>query len=136
MIHLSTGSQLLFLFDSLLCLFKVFSIETSHTLSLPRLYVHYLISDGTSVVFIWLPSHVGLADNSAVNIAAKAALLLPVSNLTVLNSDYKSLVRIQALAQWQLRWNSLNNKLHSIEPRVNVINMLRLPRRYEIIIHR
>jgi len=51
-------------------------------------------------------------------------------------SDYKSLIRIQALKQWQLRLNSeAENKLHSIEPRVNVIN-IRLPRRVETIIHR
>jgi len=38
--------------------------------------------------------------------------------------------------QWHLRWHSeTENKLHSIERRVNVINMLRLPRREEIIIH-
>jgi len=65
-------------------------------------------------------NHVGLADNSAADSAAKAVQLLPVSSLTVPHSDYTSLVRIQA-------------------PRVNVINMLyviRLPRRYEICIHR
>jgi len=27
--------------------------------------VHGLISDGTSFVFMWVPSYVGLADNSA-----------------------------------------------------------------------
>jgi len=39
--------------------------------------------------------------------------------------------------QWQLRWDSeTENKLHSIEQRINVINMSRLPRRNEIIIQR
>jgi len=97
--------------------------------------VHGLISDGSSVVFMWVPGHVGLPGNSAADSAAKAALLL--ESLTVPHSDYKSLIRIQALRQWQLRWNSeTENKLYSIEPRVNVINMLRLHRRDEIIIHR
>jgi len=99
--------------------------------------VHCLISDGSSVVFVWVPGHVGRAGNSAAESAAKDALLLPVSSLTVPHSDYKSLRRVQALRQWQLRWNcKTENKLHSIEPRVNVINMFRLPRRDEIIIHR
>jgi len=38
--------------------------------------------------------------------------------------------------QWQLRWNSeTQNKLHVMEPRVNVINLFHLSRR-DIIIHR
>jgi len=60
--------------------------------------VHGFISDGTSVVFIWVPSYVRLADNSAADSAAKAALLLPVSNLTVPHLDYKSLICVQAVA--------------------------------------
>jgi len=60
-----------------------------------------------------------------------------LSNLTVPYSDYNSLVRSQALKQWQLRWNSeTQNKLHMIEPRVNVINLFRLPHRNENIIHK
>jgi len=64
-------------------------------------------------------------------------LLLSVSSLTVPHSDYQSLIRLQALRQWQLPWNcETENKLHSIQPRVNVINIFRLPRRDEINIHR
>jgi len=85
--------------------------------------VHSLILNGSSVVFMWVSRHVGLAGNSAADSAAKDALLLPVSNLTVPLSDYKSLICLQALRQWQLHWNcETENKLHSIEPRVNVIN--------------
>jgi len=79
---------------------------------------------------------VGMAGNSASDSAAIAIILLPVCSLTVPHSDYKSLIRIQALRQWQLRWNcDTEKKLHSIEPRVNVINMLHLPRRDKIIIY-
>ena len=35
---------------------------------------------GFSVVFIWVPSHVGLAGNTAADAAAEAALNLPVTN--------------------------------------------------------
>jgi len=138
MIHRSAGSQLLFLSESLSCLQSL----QNQDLLLPLIAeilccVHGLISDDSSVVFMWVPGHVGLAGNSAADSAAKVALLMPVSNLTVPHSDYESLIRIQALRQWQLRRNSVTeNKLHSIEPRVNVINMLRLPLRDEIIIHR
>jgi len=138
MIHLSIGSQLLFLSDSLSYLQSLQNRDLSHPLIAEILCrVHYLISDGSSVVFVWVPGHVGLAGNSVADSAAKAALLLPGFSLTVPHSEYKSFIRIPALRQWQLRWNSeTENKLHSIEPRVNIINMLRLPRQDEIIIHR
>jgi len=90
--------------------------------------MHGLLSGGTSVVFMWVPSHVELAGYLAADIAAKVAQLLPVSNFTVPYSDYNSQVRTRALKQWKLRWNSeILNKLHNIEPRVNVINLFRLP---------
>jgi len=86
---------------------------------------------------MWVHRHVGLAGNSAADSVVEDALLLPVSSLTVPHSDYKSLIRLQALRQWQQHWNcETESNLHSIEPRVNVINMFRLPRRDEIIIHR
>jgi len=92
MAHQSTGSQLLFLSDSLSCLQSL----QNRDLSLPLIAeilcrVHGLISVGSSVVFMWVSGHVGLAGNSAADSAAKAALLLPVS-LTVPHSDYKSLI--------------------------------------------
>jgi len=73
MVHQCTGSQL------------------SHPLSVDILYrVHGLLSGGVSVVFMRVHSHVGLAGNSVVDVAAKAAFLLPVFKLTVPHSDYNS----------------------------------------------
>jgi len=40
-----------------------------------------LLSGGISIVFMWVPSHVGLAGNLVADIAAKAALLLSVSSV-------------------------------------------------------
>jgi len=41
-----------------------------------------LLSGGTSVVFMWVPSHIELAGNSPADIAAKATLLLHYQYLT------------------------------------------------------
>jgi len=83
--------------------------------------VHGSLSVGISVVFMWVPSHVGLAGNSAADIAAKAAQLLQVSNLTIPHSDCNSLIRTKAINQWQVRWNSqTQNIMHAIEPTVSV----------------
>jgi len=49
------------------------------------------------------PSPVGMAGNlAAADYTAKAALLLPLSNLTVPHLDYKSLIPSEALKQWQI----------------------------------
>ena len=86
---------------------------------------------------MWVPSHVGLAGNSAADIATKASLLLPISSLPVPPLDFCSLIRSHFLKQWQESWNSeILNKLHAIKPKVNVFNLYLLPRRDEIIIHR
>jgi len=61
-------------------------------------------------------------------------VLLPVSNLTVPHLDYNSLIRTYSLKQWLRHWNSeTGNKLHAIEPRVNVINLFHLPHWNDII---
>ena len=44
--------------------------------------IHRMLLTGVKLVFMWVLSHVGLAGNSAADIAAKAALLMQVSNLT------------------------------------------------------
>ena len=99
--------------------------------------VHEFVIRGFSIVFIWVPSHVGLAGNTAADAAAKAALNLPVTNLAIPYSDYNYLIRTHALNQWQELWNSeTQNKLFAVEPTVNMVKSYRLPRRDEIIIHR
>jgi len=66
--------------------------------------VQGVLSGGTSLVFVRIPSPVGLACNSVADIAAKAAKLLPVCNLTVPHLDYNSLIYTQALKQWNLEF--------------------------------
>ena len=134
----STCKQFLLLSDSLSCLQSLQNWDMSHPLISEILCrVHELKERGFQLIFIWVPSHVGLAGNSAADAAAKAALNLPVTNLTIPYSDYKSMIRTYTLNQWQQSWSlQIQNKLHAVEPTVNKYNSYRLPRRDEIIIHR
>jgi len=99
--------------------------------------IHKILLAGARLVFMWVPSHVGLAGNSAADTAAKAAVLMPITSLTLPYSDYLPLIRTHILNQWQSSWSlETENKLHAIEPTVYETKSYRLPRRDEIIIHR
>ena len=75
-----------------------------------------MLLSGARLVFVWVPRHVGLAGNSATDTAAKAALFMPISNLTLPYSDYFPLIRTLALNQWQSSWSlETQNKLHASE---------------------
>ena len=98
--------------------------------------IHRMLLAGGELVFIWVPSYVGLAGNSAADIAVKAALLLPISNLSLPHTDYSPLIRTYVLSQWRDSWNlETQNKLHVVEPTVNMTKSYWLPRRDGIIIH-
>ena len=129
MVHQSADRQLLFLSDSLSCLQSLKNRDLSHPLIADILCrVHILLSRSTQVASIWVPCHVRLAGNSAADIAAKAALLLPISNLPAPPSDLCSLIRSHTLKQWQESWNSETpNKLHAIESKVNVLTCTAYP---------
>ena len=85
-----------------------------------------MLLSGARLVFMWVPSHVGLAGNSAADTAA--FLLIPVSNLALPYSDYFPLIRTHALNQWRSSWSLETwNKLHAIEPTVNQIISVATP---------
>ena len=134
MVHQSADRQLLFLSDSLSCLQSLKNRDLSHPLIADILCrVHILLSRGTQVAFMWMPSHVELAGNSAADIAAKAAQLLPIANLPVPPSDFCFLIRSQSLKQWQESGNSETlNILHAIDLNLNVFNFTAYPAEMKI----
>jgi ribonuclease HI len=63
--------------------------------------LHHLITAGTDIIFIWLPSHVGIPGNAKADSAAKAALSLPTSNHKVPYTDFKPLISSYLNSKWQ-----------------------------------
>ena len=97
----------------------------------------YFRANTASLGYI-LPSHIGIAGNTAADATAKAALCLQVSNSKVPYSDFKPLIIAHANKMWQQLWDTeINNKLHKIQPIIKPSNLYKLPRRRdEVIIHR
>jgi hypothetical protein len=93
---------------------------------------------GKSVVFVWLPSHVGIKGNTDADTAAKAALAATPDNISVPHCDFRQHIHQYFKSKWQTIWDSqLDNKLHKIKPKIGITYFgNQLDRRKEQILHR
>jgi hypothetical protein len=81
--------------------------------------------------------HIGIAGNTAADATAKAALCLPVSDIHVPHTDFKTLVFSYTSSRWQQSSSTeKDNKLHKIQPTIKPVVINRLPCRDEVTIHR
>ncbi|OOZ37989.1 hypothetical protein BOW52_09705 [Solemya elarraichensis gill symbiont] len=112
------SSKFIIFTDSLSSLQSLSHFNIKHPLIL-KLLEHYthLHHKGKSIIFCWIPSHMGIKGNEKVDSLAKAALNSTQSSLKVPYSDFKPLSRKYITQFWQLDWDNLvNNKLHHIQP--------------------
>ena len=137
-IEQSSCKSFLILSDSLSCLKAIENRKVHNPLILEILeFLHQLVRLNYCITFVWVPSHIGIAGNTAADATAKAALCLQVSNSKVPYSDFKPLITVHANRKWQELWDTeINNKLHGIEPMIKSASLCKLPRRDEVIIHR
>jgi ribonuclease HI len=128
----------LILSDSLSCLKSLENRNLQNPVVLEIIErVHKLLSSGLKISFVWVPSHIGIAVNTAADATAKAALSLQLCETTVPYSDFKPLVAIYVKGVWQMSWDGENsNKLHCIKPVIGPFAKTSLPRRDEVVIHR
>jgi hypothetical protein len=72
------------------------------------------------VIFVWIPSHVGIKGYEKADAAAKA-LELPVSDMKIPHSDFKCLINPYIKRKWQTEWDAkIVNKLPSIQATLGV----------------
>jgi ribonuclease HI len=92
----------LILSDSLSCLKSVENQNLQNPVVLGIIErLHKLLSCGLKISFVWVPSHIGIAGNTAADATANAALSLQLSETTVPYSDFKPLVAVYVNGVWQ-----------------------------------
>ena len=75
--------------DSLSVLQSLHNRRIENPLLLDVLLKHNGLAERNSIVFCWLPSHVGIRGNKKADIAAKSALTLNISDLKIPFTDFK-----------------------------------------------
>lgn len=76
-----------------------------------------LLNQQKTVIFCWVPGHVGIAGNEKADKKAKTALRLTPSSRKIPFQDCSTMVDPILRKKWQLSWDSqYDNKLHSIKP--------------------
>jgi len=83
------GNKFIIFSDSLSSLITIQNRLWDNFLILETLEkIHYLTVNGKTVVFVWLPSHVGIKGNSNADMAAKTALTAASGNILVPHYDF------------------------------------------------
>ncbi|XP_072400516.1 uncharacterized protein [Diabrotica undecimpunctata] len=124
--------------DSLSSIHSLKTLRSQHPIvNKVHAHCHQLLTSGTSVSIIWVPSHVGVIGNEKADQAEKEANCPdhPVERIQ-LHQDLKYLFRQSVLENWQDQWSRSTSKLHQIQP---IIRLLQIPiqkRRDKAIIRR
>ena len=78
------------------------------------------LSSCKEIVFCWLPSHTNIRGNELVDLEAKSALSLSITNLKIPHSDFKSNIHQYVMNKCQSVWEEqTGNKLHELKPDFN-----------------
>jgi ribonuclease HI len=119
----SRQDKFLIVSDSLSSIQSLASMKLTHpTLSEIHDLHSKVVREGKRITFLWVPSHVGIRGNTAVDAAAKDALGLEPSELNpyVPYADYKCLVGKYVHKLWQEQWSQQeDNKLFQIMPKLS-----------------
>ena len=97
-------------------------------------YTH-LVDANKTVIFCWVPSHIGIEGNEKADNAAKLALGLEITDFKIPHSDFKIYITQHTHNKWQNSWNLLTtNKLHEIRPLLDVLQISKLHTRKDEVV--
>ena len=112
-IAFSGESKFMICSDFLSCLLAIKSCRPQNPFILEIVEIYKsLVAIGTHVIFTWIPSCIGIHENTVVHQVAKNALDDPVSNCSIRYTDFKPfIVKNAGKTVW---YQQIYNKLHGI----------------------
>ena len=124
--------------DSLSVLQALNHSSSKNSLIQHLLLKHHEISSSKSVIYCWIPSHIGIYGNKKVDESAKESLNLEVTDFKIPFNNFKPFINKYVCDKWQTLWDETPfNKLKEIEPIVNHHRLVpKLSRREEIVLAR
>ena len=117
-VHYSKEKSFLILSDSLSSLQSILNLKYDHPVLVQILELYTETTrQGSKIVFIWVPGHVGIRGNSAADSAAEDALDGDISVELIPFLDLKLCTNKYILELWQSEWDEFpENKLYKIFP--------------------
>ena len=108
--------------DSLSVLLSLHNMKLDNPLILKLLEkLHHLSCAHKTIYLCWIPSHIGIRGNEAVDMAAKESLNLDITARKVPYTDLKCHINHFISNKWQECWSSCpDNKLFKIKPTLGV----------------
>ena len=102
------------------------------------MFKHHEISFSKTVIYCWIPSHIGIYGNEKADKNAKESLNLDLSDFKVPFNNLKPFINKCVFNKWQTSWNeTCFNKLKEVEPIVSHHRLVpKLSRREEIVLDR
>ena len=99
---------------------------------------HHTISELKTIIYCWVPSHIGIYGNEKVDKNAKESLNLEETLFKIPYFNFKPFINEYISDKWQTIWNGAKfDKLREVEPIVKRPKAIhKLSRREEIVLAR
>ena len=123
--------------DSLSVLQSIKSVNSSNQLVRQVKEKYSNLTSSKTILFCWIPAHVGIRGNEKADKAAKESLKLIQTNMKIPSSDFNPIIKNEIKKKWQTLWeNTIDNKLHRIKPNLGKPNENTNCRKDQVVITR